>query len=137
MTKAIRIHSPGGPEAMRWEDVPTPEPGPNEALIKQEAVGLNYIDVYFRTGLYKAPNMPLVIGQEGAGTVIAVGANVTHVKPDDRVAYAGRDRRLCDASRDQRRPPGEAARRHRFQDRRGDDAARHDGAVPGAPHLCR
>ena len=89
MTKAIRIHSPGGPEAMKWEDVPTPEPGPNEALIKQEAVGLNYIDVYFRTGLYKAPNMPLVIGQEGAGTIIAVGANVTHVKPDDRVAYAG------------------------------------------------
>jgi NADPH:quinone reductase len=89
MSKAIRIHSPGGPEVMRWEDVPTPEPGPNEALIKQEAVGLNYIDVYFRTGLYKAPNMPLVIGQEGAGTVTAVGANVTLVKPGDRVAYAG------------------------------------------------
>ncbi len=89
MTKAIRIHSPGGPEVMKWEDVPTPEPGPNEALIKQEAVGLNYIDVYFRTGLYKAPSMPLVIGQEGAGTVTAVGANVTLVKPGDRVAYAG------------------------------------------------
>jgi len=89
MTKAIRIHSPGGPEVMRWEDVPTPEPGPGEALIKQAAVGLNYIDVYFRTGLYKAPSMPLVIGQEGAGTVTAVGANVTLVKPGDRVAYAG------------------------------------------------
>jgi len=89
MTKAIRIHTPGGPEVMKWEDVPTPEPGPNEALIKQEAVGLNYIDVYFRTGLYKAPNMPLVIGQEGAGTVVAVGANVTNAKPGDRVAYAG------------------------------------------------
>jgi NADPH2:quinone reductase len=89
MTKAIRIHSPGGPEVMRWEDVPTPEPGPSEVLIKQEAVGLNYIDVYFRTGLYKAPSMPLVIGQEGAGTVTAVGANVTLVKPGDRVAYAG------------------------------------------------
>jgi NADPH:quinone reductase len=89
MTKAIRIHSPGGPEVMRWEDVPTPEPGPGEAQIKQEAVGLNYIDVYFRTGLYKAPSMPLVIGQEGAGTVTAVGANVILVKPGDRVAYAG------------------------------------------------
>ncbi len=89
MTKAIRIHSPGGPEVMKWDDVPTPEPGPNEALIKQEAVGLNYIDVYFRTGQYKAPNMPLVIGQEGAGTVTAVGANVALVKPGDRVAYAG------------------------------------------------
>ena len=55
MTKAIRIHAPGGPEVMKWEDVPTPEPGPGEVLLKQAAVGLNYIDVYFRTGLYKAP----------------------------------------------------------------------------------
>jgi len=89
MSKAIRIHAHGGPEVMKWEDVPTPEPGPGEALIKHEAVGLNYIDVYFRTGLYKAPNMPLVIGQEGAGTVTAVGANVINVAPGDRVAYAG------------------------------------------------
>jgi NADPH2:quinone reductase len=89
MTKAIRIHNPGGPEVMKWEDVPTPEPGPSEALITQEAVGLNYIDVYFRTGLYKAPSLPLVIGQEGAGTVTAIGSHVTNVKPGDRVAYAG------------------------------------------------
>ncbi len=89
MTKAIRIHVNGGPEVMKWADVPTPEPGPGEALIKQEAVGLNYIDVYLRTGLYKAPNMPLVIGQERAGTVIAVGPNVVAVAPGDRVAYAG------------------------------------------------
>ena len=89
MTKAIRIHANGGPEVMLWEDVPTPEPGPNEALIKHEAIGLNFIDVYFRTGLYKAPNMPLIIGQEGAGTVVAVGANVTSVAVGDRVAYAG------------------------------------------------
>jgi NADPH2:quinone reductase len=89
MTKAIRIHINGGPEVMKWEDVPTPEPGPGEALIKQHAVGLNYIDVYFRTGLYKAPNMPLIIGQEGAGTVTAVGPGVSVVKPGDRVAYAG------------------------------------------------
>jgi len=89
MTKAIRIHTNGGPEVMKWEDVPTPEPGPGEALIKQEAAGLNYIDVYFRTGLYKAPSMPLVIGQEGAGTVVSVGPNVSLVKPGDRVAYAG------------------------------------------------
>ena len=89
MTKAIRIHAPGGPEVMRWDDVPTPEPGPGEALIRQAAVGLNYIDVYFRTGLYKAPTMPLIIGQEGAGTVVAVGQGVTLVAPGDRVAYAG------------------------------------------------
>ncbi|WP_158928594.1 quinone oxidoreductase [Acidisphaera sp. S103] len=89
MTKAIRIHANGGPEVMVWEDVPTPEPGPGEALIKHEAIGLNFIDVYFRSGLYKAPNLPLVIGQEGAGTVLAVGANVTNVAVGDRVAYAG------------------------------------------------
>jgi NADPH2:quinone reductase len=89
MSKAIRIHTNGGPEVMKWEDVPTPEPGPGEALIRQAAVGLNYIDVYFRSGLYKAPSMPLVIGQEGAGTVVSVGANVTSVAPGDRVAYAG------------------------------------------------
>ena len=89
MTKAIRIHQNGGPEVMQWEDVPTPEPGTGEALIKHEAVGLNYIDVYFRSGLYKAPHMPLTIGMEGAGTVVAVGPGVTNVKPGDRVAYAG------------------------------------------------
>ncbi|HEX3989592.1 MAG TPA: quinone oxidoreductase, partial [Acetobacteraceae bacterium] len=89
MTKAIRIHANGGPEVMVWEDVPTPEPGPGEALIKHEAIGLNFIDVYFRTGLYKAPNLPLIIGQEGAGTVVAIGANVTNVAVGDRVAYAG------------------------------------------------
>jgi NADPH:quinone reductase len=89
MIKAIRIHAAGGPEVMKWEDVPKPEPGQGEALIKQEAVGLNYIDVYFRSGLYKAPTMPLIIGQEGAGTVSAVGPGVTHVKSGDRVAYAG------------------------------------------------
>ena len=88
-TKAVRIHAPGGPEALKYEDVPTPEPGPGEALIKQEAIGLNYIDVYFRTGLYKAPSLPLTIGQEGAGSVVSVGANVTNVRPGDRVAYAG------------------------------------------------
>jgi NADPH:quinone reductase len=89
MTKAIRIHANGGPDVMKWEDVPTPEPGPGEALIHQHAVGLNYIDVYFRTGLYKAPSLPLIIGQEGAGVVTAVGAGVTLVKAGDRVAYAG------------------------------------------------
>jgi NADPH2:quinone reductase len=89
MIHAIRIHSPGGPEVMKWEEVPRPEPGQGEVLIKQEAVGLNYIDVYFRTGLYKAPTMPLIIGQEGAGTVVAVGPGVNLVKPGDRVAYAG------------------------------------------------
>ncbi len=88
MSKAIRIHAHGGPDAMRWEDVPTPEPGPAEALVHHTAVGLNYIDVYFRTGLYKIPTMPATLGMEAAGVVRAVGADVQDVKVGDRVAYA-------------------------------------------------
>jgi len=81
MTKAIRIHANGGPEVLVWEDVPTPEPGPNEALIKHHAVGLNYIDVYFRNGLYKASGLPLIIGQEGAGTVTAMPGRSAATRP--------------------------------------------------------
>ena len=88
MTHAIRIHAHGGPEVMRWDDVPTPEPGPAEALVHHTAVGLNYIDVYFRTGLYKIPTLPAILGMEAAGTVRAVGADVQDVKVGDRVAYA-------------------------------------------------
>jgi len=88
-SKAIRIHAYGGPEVMQWEDVPTPEPGPGEALVHHEAVGLNYIDVYFRTGLYKSAAMPVTLGMEGAGTVKSVGPEVTGLKAGDRVAYAG------------------------------------------------
>jgi NADPH2:quinone reductase len=87
MTKAIRIHTYGGPEVMQWEDVPAPEPGPGEALVHHEAVGLNYIDVYFRTGLYKT-TLPATIGMEAAGIVSAVGDGVTEVKVGDRVTYA-------------------------------------------------
>lgn len=87
MTKAIRIHAHGGPEVLQWEDVPTPDPGPGEALVRQAAVGLNFVDVYFRTGLYKT-SLPAVIGMEGAGTVTAIGADVTEVAVGDRVAYA-------------------------------------------------
>ena len=67
MNHAIRVHEYGGPEKMLWEEVPLPHPKPGEALIRQKAVGLNYIDVYFRTGLYKAPSLPFTIGMEGAG----------------------------------------------------------------------
>lgn len=87
MTKAIRIHANGGPEVMRLEDVPTPDPGPGEALVHHAAVGLNYIDVYFRTGLYKT-TLPAIIGMEAAGTVTAIGAGVTTLAVGDRVAYA-------------------------------------------------
>jgi len=86
--KAVRIHTPGGPEAMRYEDVPQPEPRQGEALVRIDAAGLNYIDVYFRMGLYKA-QLPLVLGQEAGGTVAAVGPGVTDVKVGDKVAYTG------------------------------------------------
>ena len=87
MMKAIRIHAVGGPDAMVWEDVPRAEPGPGEALVRHHAVGLNFIDVYFRSGVYKMPSLPGVIGMEGSGVVEAVGRDVTVFRPGDRVAY--------------------------------------------------
>lgn len=86
--KAIRVHSPGGPEALRLEDVPEPEPKPGEARVRVEAAGINFIDVYHRTGQYKV-SLPGTLGQEGAGVVEAVGEGVTTVAPGDRVAWAG------------------------------------------------
>lgn len=88
MVHAIRIHRYGGPEELRWEAVDVAAPGPGEVRVRHAAVGLNYIDVYHRTGLYKLPTLPAVIGMEGAGEVVAVGTGVTDLKPGDRVAYA-------------------------------------------------
>ncbi len=88
MNHAIRVHEYGGPEKMVWEEVPLPAPKAGEALVRHKAVGLNYIDVYFRTGLYKAPALPATIGMEASGIVEAVGEGVTNVAPGDRVAYA-------------------------------------------------
>ena len=86
MVKTIRIHAFGGPEAMTLEDVELAPPGSGQVRIVQRAVGLNFIDVYQRTGLYPVP-LPLVPGNEGAGDVVAVGEGVTEFKPGDRVAY--------------------------------------------------
>src|SRR5713101_5020346 len=86
--KAIRIHAPGGPEALKFEDVPEPTPAAGQALVKLDAAGVNFIDVYFRTGQYKAP-LPMTIGLEGAGTVTAVGPGVTEIKVGDKVAWTG------------------------------------------------
>jgi len=88
MPKAIRIHEHGGPEAMRYEDVTVGDPGPDQARIRQTAIGLNFIDTYHRSGLYKL-EIPSGLGSEGAGVVEAVGPGVTWVKAGDRVAYAG------------------------------------------------
>jgi len=86
--KAVRISQVGGPEAMRLEDLPDPKPGAGEALVGVEASGVNFIDVYHRTGLYKTA-LPLTLGQEGAGTVLATGDGVSEVRPGDRVAWFG------------------------------------------------
>src|SRR5262249_16486601 len=86
--KAIRVHTPGGPEALTYDDVAEPTPGPGQAAVKLAASGVNYIDVYFRTGAYKAP-LPITVGLEGAGTVSAVGSGVSEVKVGDRVAWTG------------------------------------------------
>jgi len=86
--KAIRVHAPGGPETMKLEEVAAAAPAAGQAQVKLEACGVNYIDVYFRTGAYKAP-LPLTPGMEGAGTVTALGAGVSDVKVGDRVAWTG------------------------------------------------
>jgi len=86
--KAVRVHAPGGPEALKYEDVAEPTPKAGEAIVKVDAAGLNYIDVYQRSGLYKL-DMPLTLGLEAGGTVTAVGSGVTEVKVGDKVAYTG------------------------------------------------
>ena len=89
MTNAILIRETGGADVLKYEQIEVGQPKAGEARIRHEAVGLNFIDVYFRTGLYKAPQMPFIPGQEGAGIVVAVGEGVTNVKAGDRVAYTG------------------------------------------------
>jgi NADPH2:quinone reductase len=88
MTHAIRIHQTGGPEVLHWEEVEVGDPGPGQVRLRQEAAGLNYIDIYHRTGLYPQP-LPFVPGVEGAGIVASVAEDVTDFKPGDRVAYSG------------------------------------------------
>src|SRR3954454_21791676 len=103
MSHAIRIHKVGAPDVLSWEEVEVGDPGPGQVRLRQEAVGLNFIDVYHRTGLYPQP-LPFTPGTEGAGVVDAVGPDVTNVKKGDRVAYAGpiggyAEERLIDADR--------------------------------------
>jgi len=88
MPKAIRFYQPGGPEVLVWEEVPVGKPGPGEARVRHTAVGLNYVDIYIRRGLYPVP-LPSGLGTEAAGVVEEVGPDITDVKPGDRVAYAG------------------------------------------------
>lgn len=89
MPKAVMIHETGGAEVLRLEEYDPGKPGPGEALVRHEAIGVNFIDIYHRTGLYPLPHLPAVIGMEGAGIVEAVGEGVSEVSVGDRVAYAG------------------------------------------------
>jgi NADPH2:quinone reductase len=111
MTHAIRLHTTGGPEVLRWEEVEVGEPGPGEVRIRHSAVGLNFIDIYYRTGLYPVA-LPSGLGSEGAGIVEAIGSGVTGLEPGDRVAYgfaplgAYAEARLIPADRLVKLPPG-------------------------------
>ena len=103
MSHAIRVHQTGGPEVLKWEQVDVGEPGPGQIRLRQEAAGLNFIDVYHRTGLYQQ-ELPFTPGVEGAGIVEATGPGVAHVQAGDRVAYGGpiggyAEARLIDADR--------------------------------------
>jgi NADPH2:quinone reductase len=107
----IILRAPGGPEALEWTTFDTAQPGNDEVLIAHKAIGVNYIDTYFRTGLYPWPQTPLILGSEAAGTVTAVGANVKELKVGDRVAYcsppgAYRERRVMNAERVVKLPDG-------------------------------
>jgi NADPH:quinone reductase len=85
--RAIRIYGTGGPEVMRFEDMELPPPGPGQARIRHHAIGVNFLDIYYRTGLYPSPPLPFTPGNEGAGEIVEVGKGVKEFKPGDRVAY--------------------------------------------------
>jgi len=87
MPKAIRIHEPGDVSVLKYETIEIPSPQAGEVLVKHHAIGVNFIDTYYRSGLYAWPETPLIPGAEGAGEVVAAGAGVQQFKPGDRVAY--------------------------------------------------
>ncbi|HEV3242001.1 MAG TPA: quinone oxidoreductase, partial [Methyloceanibacter sp.] len=111
MTQAIRVHAYGGPEVLKWEKVEVGAAGPGDVRVRQTAIGLNYIDVYARTGFYPQPSLPFIPGVEGAGIITAVGEGVKDLKVGRRVAYAGpigayAEERLIAADRVVRLPAG-------------------------------
>ena len=135
MTKAVRVHKVGGPEALVYEAVDVPAPGPGEVRIRQHAVGLNFIDVYYRTGLYKAPGLPFIAGNEAAGEVLSVGPGVTNFHPGDRVAYYFNLGGYASERNIPAEKAGQTARPHHLRAGRGADAEGADGLVPAAQDL--
>jgi NADPH2:quinone reductase len=85
--KAIRVHSHGGPDVLAYEDVDIDQPGPGEVRVRNRAIGVNFVDIYLRTGVFAPPHLPFTPGKEGAGEVLAVGEGVADFAPGDRVAY--------------------------------------------------
>jgi NADPH2:quinone reductase len=111
MSKAIRIHANGGPEVLTYEDADPGQPGAGQILVRHTAIGLNFIDVYYRSGLYPSPGFPLTPGSEAAGVVVEVGQGVDWLKPGDRIAYAVTtgayaEQRVIDAARVVKVPDG-------------------------------
>ena len=136
MVAAVRVHKHGGPEVLTFEEIEVPAPGPGQIRIKQHACGVNFIDTYFRMGMYPSPvGMPFVSGNEGAGEVIAVGPGVTDLKVGDRVAYVVGARRLCGGAAAAGRPRGENPGRDLLRAGRRHDAEGHDRAISAQPHL--
>ena len=136
MPHAMQVRQTGGPEVLNWTAVDVGEPGSGQVRLRQAAAGLNYIDVYHRTGYYPQP-LPLIPGVEGAGTVEAIGQDVRGLKVGDRVAYAGPtggycDVRLIEADRLVRLPDAMLLRSSSR-----DDAAGHDCAGADPADLCR
>ena len=129
MVAAVRVHKAGGPEVLTYEDVDLPAPGPGQIRIKQGAIGINYIDTYFRKGAYPPPNgYPFIAGNEGSGDVIAVGPGVTDIKVGDRVAAVFAARRLRGRAQRPGRPRREGAGQHQPRAGRRHDAQGHDRA---------
>ena len=137
MPRAIRINETGGPEVMRLEEVDVPAPAAGNVQLQHTAIGLNYIDVYDRTGLYPQ-NMPGGLGREAAGIVTAVGTRVKGIRVGDRVAYVlGVPGAYCDDAQCPGRPAGQDSRGHQRRAGSGAVAQGHDRVLPAAPLLSR
>ena len=129
MSKAIVVHELGGPEVLKWEEVPDAAPGPGQARVRHTAIGVNFVDVYFRNGIYKAPAVPFVPGHEAAGVVEAIGPDVTEVEVGDRVAYSFVQGSYAESAQHPGRAAGAVARRHRRPHGGGDHAQGDVGAI--------
>ena len=136
MVAAVRVHKVGGPEVLTYEEIEVPAPGQGQIRVKQHACGVNFIDTYFRMGMYPSPvGLPFVAGNEGAGEVVAVGPGVTDFKVGDRVGYVVALGCYADRAPGAGRPRRETAVEHQLRAGRRHDAQGHDGGISAAPHL--